>query len=273
MNTTVGLWHDRNHRYFAKYADTAAIGPLPGVTGAIGILDKPAVAYWRGTTVAQIIAKDLDFYRKLIEAGGVDAAVTWAAKLPGYERDKAADKGTLVHVLVEKILRGREVEVDPELVPYAIAFRRFLEERKPTVVSVERQVAHLEHGWGGTLDLLLDFGDGIELWDVKTWRKRPVAGSDMYSETGLQLGAYSHAKFIGAPDDPKRHRMPQIARCGVLHLRPDAYDAGYSMIQFRVTDREYETFLALLPIVAWKQECAKAIIQEPLPVPSLVVAA
>lgn len=267
VTPTVGLWHDTKHRYFAKYADTEPIGPLPGVTGVIGVMDKPAVAYWRGTTVAKIIARDVDFYAKLIQTGGEDAAVAWAGKLPGYEADKAADTGSLVHILVEKILRRHEVEIPVELAPYAIAFRRFLDEHSPRVVSVERMVANLKVGYGGTLDLLLDLGDGIELWDVKTWRKRPEAGKDMYAETVMQLAAYGQAEFIGAANDPKRHRMPAIARYGVLHLRPDLYDAGYSLIPFAVTQADYDAFRGLLAAYRWKQTRAALVIGEPLPHP------
>ena len=258
----IGLWHDARHQYFYHYADKSG-GPIPGVTGAIGVLDKPAVAYWRGTTVATIIAKDVDFYAKLIETGGVDAAVAWAGKLPGYEADKAANTGSLVHILAEKILRRKDVEVEPELGPYALAFRNFIEARQPKVVSVERKVANLTHGYGGTLDLLLDFGDGIELWDIKTWRKMPLPGKDTYAETGLQLAAYANAEFIGSPGDPKRHRMPKIARTGVLHLRPDLYAKGWQLYPMQATEAEFDAFLACLTAYRWKQSRSRLIVGEP----------
>lgn len=258
----IGLWHDPQHRYYYHYADKSG-GPLPSVTGVIGILDKPAVAYWRGTTVATIIAKDLDFYGKLIETGGVDAAVAWAGKLPGYEAEKAANTGSLVHILAEKILRQREFELDVELLPYVQAFRNFLDARKPKVVSVERQVANLSLGYAGTLDLLLDYGDGIELWDLKTWRKLPIVGRDTYAETALQLAGYKHAEFIGSPGDPKRHRMPKITRCGVLHLRPDLYSKGWQTYPYDVTDAEWHAFQACLVAHTWKQTRSKLVIGEP----------
>lgn len=261
---TVGLWRDANHRYYANYSDIGPIGPLPGVTGAIGIMDKPAVAYWRGTTVASIIADRLEFFGEMVATGGKDAAVKWAGSLPGFERDKAADTGSLVHILVEKLLRRTEVEIPPDLIPYVLGFRRFIEERRPKVVAVEKLVANLEVGYGGTLDLLLDFGRGVELWDVKTWRKYPRAGSDMYAETAMQLAAYANGKFIGAPGDPKRHRMPVITGHGVLHLRPDLYESGYSLIPFSVTDADYDGFRGLLAAYRWKLERSRFVIQEPI---------
>ena len=264
MTEQVGLWHDAQHNYFAKYADTALIGPLPGVTGAIGIMDKPAVAYWRGTTVAQIIARDVQMYAKLIETGGVDAAVAWAAKLPGYERDKAADTGSMVHVMAEKIVRRHEVDVPLELVGYVQALQRFLEEHNPKIITVEFQVANLAVGYGGTGDWLWDSGDGPELWDTKTWKRYPKVGGDMYAETAMQLAAYSNAEFIGAPGDPKRHRMPKIQRCGVLHLRPDLYEKGYSLIPFDVGPQEFEAFRGLLAAWHWKRERARKVVGEPL---------
>lgn len=272
----VGLWHN-SHRYYAKYADTQLIGPLVSVTTATDVLDKPGVAYWRGTTVAWIISDDLPMFTRMVESGGQASAVKWAGALPTYESEKAANKGTLVHILAESILRKKEIDVDPELVPYAIAFRRFLEEKKPRVVSVERSVAHFGLGYAGTLDLLLDFGDGIELWDIKTWAcgdpkrhtrnervlKLPKPGGDTYSETALQLAGYKGAEFIGSPGDPKRHRMPQIARCGVLHLRPDIYDKGYQMYPYQVGDEEWAGFTHALGIYRWKQNRSRLVIGEP----------
>lgn len=261
---TVGLWHDWRHRYFAAYPDIGGRkGPLPGVTGTIGILDKPAVAYWRGTTVASIIADNLEMYRGLIQTGGKDAAVKWAGQLPGYERDKAADTGSLVHVLVEKIMRGHEITVEPDLIPYAIAFRRFLDERKPSVISVEHSVCNLEDGWGGTFDLYAEL-DGVKtLLDAKTWKRRPEPGSDMYAETALQLAAYGHADFTGIAEDPKRYSPPRPEAYAVLHLRPDLYEAGYQVYPFDVTEQEYETFRSLLVAYRWKQERAKQVIGDP----------
>lgn len=261
---TIGLWHDRYHRYYAKYADGVEADKLPGVTSAIGMKDKPAVAYWRGTTVARIIAQDVDLYRSLIETGGVEAAVTWAGKLPGYERDKAADTGTLVHSLVEQIGREQEVSVDPELAPYAAAFRRWLAESGAELISLERQVADLSVGYGGTFDILANVDGKLTLLDVKTWKRRPVPGGDMYSETAMQLAAYGNAAFIGAPGDPKRYRMPKVEAYAVLHLRPDQYDSGFGVYPFEVTDREFEAFRALLTVYRWQQERAKLVIGEPL---------
>lgn len=259
--TTIGLSRDGRHNYYANYADKKA-GPLPGVTGVIGIMDKPAVAYWRGKTVAEIIAKDVDFYAKLIATGGVDAAVGWAAKLPGYERDKAADVGTIVHIVVDKLIHGHEVDVPVDQLAYVQAFHRFLEERKPTIVSSEQLVC----GWdyGGTFDFLTKEADGsYAIYDVKTWKHRPVPGGDMYAETAMQLAAYANAHFIGAPGDPKRHRMPKITGHYVLHLRPDAYDSGYQVYPFHVTDADYEAFRGLLTAYRWKQTRAKVVIGEP----------
>lgn len=265
---TVGLWHDRWHRYFAAYPDLGGRkGPLPGVTGTIGILDKPAVAYWRGTTVASIIADNLDMFRSLIQTGGKEAAVSWAGKLPGHERDKAADTGSLVHILSEKILRKQETSVEADLVPYAVALNRAVTELGIDPISLEKQVCNLTDGWGGTFDiygrLLRYFGERKGIVDVKTWKRRPEAGSDMYAETALQLAAYGNAEFTGLPGDPKRYSPPRPDFYAVLHLRPELYEAGYQLYVFDVTEREYEVFQSLLVASRWKTERSKSVIGDP----------
>lgn len=259
---TVGLWHDARHQYYAAYEDIGKVGPLPGVTGAIGMKDKPAIVGWAKNEVAKAAIANYEMLGQMVGTGGADAAAKWLSAIPGYQRDTAADTGSLVHILVEKILRQQEAEVPPELVPYTAAFRRFLE-TGVKVVAVEKQVANLDVGYGGTLDLLLDFGHGIELWDVKTWRKRPTPGRDMYAETAMQLAAYSRAGFMGQRNDPKRYRMPPITGHGVLHLRPDAYDAGYQLYPFDITDAEFRAFTGLLEVYRWQRDRATKVIGEP----------
>jgi hypothetical protein len=261
--TTIGLSRDARHQYYANYADRQA-GPIPGVTGTIGIMDKPAIVGWAKNEVAKAAVGNMTMLAEMLDKGGPDAAVKWLAAIPGYQRDKAADTGSLVHILVEKILRKREVEVPVELVPYAIGFRNFLETRQPAMVSVEQLCARLDGlPYGGTFDFIADL-DGIRtLVDVKTWRKLPLPGGEMYAETAMQLAAYANAQFIGAEGDPKRHRMPAIAAHAVLHLRPDLYDKGWQLYPFHVTEADYEGFLGLLAAYRWKQTRARLVIGEP----------
>jgi hypothetical protein len=258
----IGLWRDERHNYFARYADREA-GPLPGVTGAIGIMDKPAIVGWAKNEVAKAAVDNMAMVGEMLTKGGRDATVSWLAGIPGYQRDAAADTGSLVHILSEKIARQQEAEIPAALEPYAAAFRSFLADRAPELVSLEQQVGNLTDGYGGTFDILARLDGVLTLIDVKTWRKRPLPGGDMYAETAMQLAAYGHAEFIGSLGDPKRHRMPRPDAYAVLHLRPDQYEAGYQVYPYTVTDAEYAAFLATLTLTKWKRERARLVIGDP----------
>ena len=57
----------------------------------------------------------------------------------------------------------------------------------------------------------------------------------------------------GLPDDPKRYRLPAIDRYAVLHLRPEAYASGYSLVEYNVGQPEFQAFLAALSLSAWSR--------------------
>lgn len=273
--TDVGLWRDDKHRYFMNYADTGPIGPVPGVTGVIGVLDKPAIAFWRGTTVAGIIADRLGLFTEMMTTGGRDSAVKWASGLPDYERDKAADIGSRVHLLADQVQRGAAPDMTADERLYVDADIRAHREMGIVPISMEKMVGNLTAGWGGTFDEIATvaaMGGRVVMIDRKTWRKRPEPGRDMYAETAMQLAAYSHGEFIGLENDPKRHRMPAIGGHAVLHLRPDLYEKGYALIPIHVTDADYAGFLGLLAAYRWKQSRARVVIGESIQVKELLTA-
>ena len=170
--------------------------------------------------------------------------------------------GSEVHRWAEQVARGGDPDVPTEHLGYVEAYRRWLVDDTPELVSVEKFVAAPTAGYAGTYDLLARLDGRLYLLDIKTWKRAPRVGSDMYAETALQLAAYGYAEFIGLPNDPKRYAMPPLDGFGVLHLRPDLYATGYAVIPFDVTDAEYDAFLAALRIYRWKADRARSVITE-----------
>ena len=229
-------------------------GPLPSVTGVLGIVDKSgALVGWAKRETAACAVRNLDMLAKMRETGGDAAAVNWLKAIPDYQRDTAADIGTRVHALAESTAKGIPVTPTDEERPFLAAFQRFLEEWKPRYLATEEMVASLTHGYAGTLDAIVEMAGDIYMIDVKT-------GTGVYKETALQLSAYANAEFIGKPGDTTRYAVPKITAHAVLHLRPE----GYEVIPFDVGSRTFEAFLQARALYEWREGEAKAIMGQPL---------
>jgi hypothetical protein len=260
---TQGLHRDARHFYEAVYPDLAQ-GKVPGITGIIGVLDKPALVGWakRETaiaairnwrTVAQMVARyppgdgDLQHH----------PAVGFLKATPGYQRDAAADIGTRVHAIAEAVQKGGRPVVADDVLPFAEAYiRDFLEPMKPKShpLYVEAMVydsgaSGLTLPYGGTMDLFCEIDGETWLLDFKTNK------SGAYPETALQLAAGRFAEFIGRPGDPKRYPVPKVDRCGVVWIRPE----GAQLIEYAATPQEQQAFYACRLLWHWVNERSKEV--------------
>jgi hypothetical protein len=242
---TLGLLRTDRHDYYWCDGETT-VGPMPGVTGVLRIIDKPAIATWAKTETAKCAIRNWDMLEKMISAGGSDAAVAWLSRIPDYQRDVAARLGSSVHRLFEMAMRGTAIEPTPEEQPFVDGAARFIKDYDPKIISLEKGVINLKLQYGGTYDLLLRLDGELWLVDLKT-------SKGTYAETALQLAAYGGAEFIGLPDDPKPYPMPHVDRYAVLHLRPDAYPEGYRLIEYRVGKPEWRAFQAALELSRWSR--------------------
>jgi hypothetical protein len=239
---TVGLFRDDKHRYFWNGS-----GPWPGVTSVIKALDKPAIIEWAKRETARCAVDNYDFVADLVTRGGPDAAKAWLARIPDFQRDTAANLGSAVHRIAEQISRGQEFTVEPDELPYVEAYKRFLIDYAPEVKSLERMVFNATEGYGGTFDSIQVIAGKTFLIDTKT-------SKSVYEETAMQLAALANGEWCGLPGDSKKYRIPKIDAYAVLHIRPDTYARGYRLIEFRVTDKDYDAFLACLRLTNWRKD-------------------
>jgi hypothetical protein len=243
----VGLWRDDAHRY---YWMGERIGP--GITSVISKVDKsgPLIGWAKGVTADAAIA-NLPELTVMVKDKGPAIARSWLTAHATAESDTAKDLGTKVHLAAEQMARGATPDVAPEHLPYIAAYQRFLDDWTPEFKSLERFVASMALGYGGTFDAIckLDFGDGpkMTMLDNKT-------GKGTYAEGRLQLAALSHAEFIGMPNDPKRYPMPKIEQHAILHIRPDAYSRGYQLYRVNVNDADWQAFQGALAIYRWAEQ-------------------
>jgi len=152
--------------------------PYPSVTEIIGILDKPGLRYWYGKEVYRAMAADPTLSEKQ------------ALSKPYEVSESAKSRGATIHSIVEA-WRQNQVYVDNVPEPfrgYAQGFYSWVKNNETEIVEHERTVVSKEHGYAGTLDLLIKLnGSKLPLVaDVKT-------GKDIYAEAWLQLSAYRQA--------------------------------------------------------------------------------
>lgn len=248
-----GLTRTENHVY--SWADSSGVrSPIPSVTTIIRLIDKSGpLMGWARRTVAEIAVRNIDAISVMRKEGGDASAVDWLKGLPGYQRDRAADRGTSVHQIVEQIIRGQKPDIPEEIAAHVAAYHAFVKEWEPRYVAVEQMVCSLRHDYAGTFDAVALIGNERWLIDWKT-------SSGIYSETALQLAAYGAAEFIGRPGDPRKYRVPRVSRFGVIHITP----AGAELVPYAVTRDTFRVFLRAREVWAWTQNEAKTVIGAPL---------
>lgn len=237
---------------------------VPGVTTVTdGGLPKKALINWAGNTTAAYAIDNWDELSMLSPSERLK-------RLQGgrYEdKDRAANRGTEVHAIGERLVQGEEVEIPEELAGHAESYVHFLDEFESQPVLVEGTVYSIKHGYAGTLDAILDFPNGLRgfpqprprlLVDTKTNR------SGIYGETALQLAGYRYAEtYVDA--DGKPQPMLAVDGCAALHIRAD----GFDLIPVTVRTQQFRDFLYAQQIKRFDDE-SRDLIGAPIPPPSRV---
>jgi len=203
--------HGRGHSYLLDGSK------VPGVTTILNEGYPKQLTKWAAETAAGYA---VDHWDELAEQPPSKRLKAIQAA-PYADRDKAANRGTEVHALAEKLVKGEQVEVPDELAGHVESYIRFLDDWDVQPVMVERPVFSRRWMYGGTLDLaamLADSpGDDPDLIDIKTSR------SGIWTEAALQLAAYRFADLFLAEDGTEQP-MPTLARVRAVWVRADGYD-------------------------------------------------
>lgn len=224
----------RNHYYVDGNGNK-----MPGVTTILGDgLPKAALINWAANATADYALNNWDDLSEL----AVAERLAKLKKARYEDRDNAARRGTEVHSIGERLVKGERLQVPEELRGHAEAYVRFLDEWNVQPVLVEFVVASYKYGYAGTADLIADLTmpDGqVMRWllDIKTTR------SGVFGETALQLAAYRYADiYIDATRaegyEPTEEPVLDVAATGVIHVRAD----GYSLVPVTAEERQLTQF-------------------------------
>lgn len=217
----------RNHGRGHSYIDANGI-KVPGVTTIINDgVPKPALMNWAANTTAEYAVDRWDDLGEMKPAARLKAL-----KDARYaDRDAAANRGTAVHNIAERLGRGEEVPVPEELAGHVESYVKFLDDWDPEILLTESPIVSYRHGYAGTFDLIATLAGERWLLDIKTSR------SGVFGETALQLAAYRYADFY--IKDGADHPMPEVAHTGVIHVRAD----GYSLVPVTAEREQFRAFL------------------------------
>lgn len=237
----------------------------PGVTTIIkNSVPMPALVGWSARTVAEYVMDRLTVKGDTIDAGElVDALKAFnetrqypeklgngfsrvgltkiLAQVQYADRDAAANRGTDVHALAQRLSAGEEVEVPEELERHVDSYLAFLDEWQPTDAILEGVVVNRRWRYMGRFDLIatlpwVTLPDG-EPWGGRTLLDLKTSRSGPYGDSALQLAAYRYAETM--IDGDTEVPMPEVESTGILHVRAD----GYDLFPFTADERTHRIFL------------------------------
>ncbi|PRX90698.1 hypothetical protein [Allonocardiopsis opalescens] len=209
-----------------------------GVTTLIGQgLPKPGLIDWAARTAANYAVDRWDELATLPPSKRI-AAIQGAHRA---DRDQAANRGTEVHKLAERLTAGEEIEVPESLAGHVDSYVRFLDEWEPAPVLVERPVFNRRHNYAGTPDLVADMDGRRWLLDIKTNRSGP------FGEVALQLAAYRYAEFYLDADGAEQP-MPVVDETAVVWVRSD----GYDLYRFTAGPDQFRAFLYVAQVAEFR---------------------
>lgn len=238
----------------------------PGVTGILKVLDKSdALMGWAARQTAEATLgllkdpvdvsahlTDTEYHFKaypaltaVLESVGPEGFVKAVTSRSGWKRDEAANIGTEIHGIADRIVKGEDTGfVSPVVLERAQLYAKWWEASGWKLRLSEAFVVHPDAGYGGTFDLLAYDRDGrTVLADVKT-------GKGVYREVVLQLTAYAVAQYVSPMGSPTVFPMPQVDRYVVLHVT----SKGVREVELPpIGDLEKFAWLACLDLWRWSE--------------------
>jgi hypothetical protein len=244
----------RGDSRFYVHPETGA--KAPGVTSVVNMLPKPFLQYWSAKLVAETAAENAGTLVQMLLTGNGDkaAAIEWLKGAPRRMTSGAADTGTKVHELCERIARGEDIgRVHPDLSPYVEHFREFVRIFEPEFLFMEESIWSETNDYAGTFDAIARIRGETIVLDWKTTR------SGVHEEVALQMSAYANADYIVRADGGKMP-LPHIDGAAVLHLRPE----GWGLYPVAIGHEVFTQFLHLRATLDWDRDLRKKVLGKPI---------
>jgi hypothetical protein len=223
-----------------------------GVTSVTGALPKPALLAWKAWQTARYAVDNKNAWLNMPD----EEAIEWLGQSTNRETNRAAAKGTTVHTVIEKMLRGENFDVEARVAPWIGAAQAFVDDFQPEPGLTERTIFNDKHRFGGTFDFKGRMRRakelGVCLVDWKTSKGvYPDMGVQIVGGYGLGAEYYLEPSTSDSGYTECEWVRPDTAL--IVHLTP----GGYSVRPVPMDDQYRRAFLACLEIRKWEQEGPK----------------
>lgn len=206
---------------------------VPGVTTLLGDgLPKPFLVGWGINKVSRYASEHLDELWAM-RGMGTEAVFASLRQAPYKERDDAGARGTQLHKWAELLMRGEEVPVGPDMLPWVRAVADYLDDYNPATVLQETAVGSRKWRYAGSFDDVSDFPEGWAKFcskpDCEHTRKIVDYKSSrgVYAETVLQLAGYANPENVFKTPEGEERTVGSLGLCDegyVVHIRPEGYE-------------------------------------------------
>lgn len=219
---------------------------VPGVTTAIGILDKPGLKWAASKITAQTLGDWVKGLDSLPWPDEIDVQVAQAyGEFDRVWREKA-NKGNRVHHIAECWTRRETVEVRQSDAGFVDALESFHHGYQPEFLYTESVVVNRSFTYGGRFDFIGrlngPLAHGVYLCDFKSGSKRPL-------EAALQASAYWMSALALYNDDGVLTGfadLPEMDGARTIYLREDGTFEVVDPFEHISREQAFEMFLACL---------------------------
>lgn len=238
--------------------------PVPSVTAILkGIGSNEGLIKWAGREAASCALEEHANWSQMPP----EQAHAYIATAHTRKRDSAASRGTDVHTVAEKLLRGEKItDIERAIYGgYIDALESWFHEHKPRPHAVEATCWNLNAGYAGTADFIgkITGVRGLAVFDWKT-------SKDIYSEAGAQLAAYAACPIYTEGADTTAVPMPAVNRGFVVRLCDDGrwemreadLKAGKQLFDAALTVKRLNLVSAIYPNKKTKGDVSMATIEQ-----------
>lgn len=266
--TTIGRIERPDGRW---YSHPLGDGEYESVTSVLSSTrGKPWLQAWAAKKAAALLLADIDGIAAMHATQGYGPTLAYLKGAARRDREVKADIGSHVHDIVEALILDQPlpdlpdhlagivlddygdegddpITITPEWASrIADGFLAFTDDFDVEYEMAEATVAHPEHRYAGTLDIIavlkaLRTPHARYLIDSKT-------GKVVDSDVGEQLAAYRRCREVWI-DLGNIERMPATHGAAVLHLRT-TYSRGYKLLQQPADAAAFQRFLARRAVLA-----------------------
>lgn len=172
---------------------------------------------------------------------GVTETLTAAGMIDGsFFTEESCVRGAYVHRATEMVDKGSLDwgALDPVLLPYCLAYKKFVEDIRPEILLSEKPMYHANYLFAGTPDRAMRINGRTAIIDFSTGSPPPAKR--------IQVAAYRELVLVS--------EYIFASHGYTLWLKNDG-DYRLSLpIGLKEMRRDYQIFLAALSVVRWRKE-------------------